>query len=326
MDLKNLRVLYVEDEAQTCELMKELLQDEVGEIVLASDGYVALDVLNTQFIDVIVSDIEMPRMSGIELAKLVKSGYPHIPIILLSAYEDSKYLKAGYEVGVDRYMTKPIMDETILLKNIEEVCMHYDKQKNKENLLNALVEENEHLKRLSHEDTLTGLYNRRAIEDRLKESLSRALRQKNVLSIAIADIDDFKKINDTHGHLIGDKALCAFSYMLKESLRDIDTVGRWGGEEFIIIMPDTGYQEAIHVLERIRSKLAIFTEDDGIKLSASFGICTFDPQSLPYDDKDKECLLKKADIALYYAKSHGKNQVTHFESLPYDIKMMHDYK
>jgi len=170
----------------------------------------------------------------------------------------------------------------------------------------------------SRTDSLTGLFNRRYFNERMKTEISRATRIKSCVALILADIDNFKKINDTWGHLAGDRVLIMFSCIAAQCVRAADLVGRFGGEEFIIFLPDTGLENAVQIADRIRSLLLaadIHSNGKFFQISASFGVTAFNFA----DDRlsfDYETMFSKADEALYRAKKHGKNRV---EAIAYDV-------
>lgn len=175
-----------------------------------------------------------------------------------------------------------------------------------------LLELNQKLNQLARRDQLTGLYNRRVLDETLLNEMERSRRNQRGFTLAIADLDNFKKVNDTYGHPCGDAVLKAVAKTMKEALRSVDTVGRWGGEEFLIILPETPAEGSATVLNRIREKIAklvIACEGHEISLSISIG--------MSYCDRDcpKDEVLKEADLALYEAKRQGKNRVIHYQGM-----------
>ncbi|MBN2895319.1 MAG: GGDEF domain-containing protein [Campylobacterales bacterium] len=160
------------------------------------------------------------------------------------------------------------------------------------------------LERLSIIDPLTGLYNRRKIDTLLSQALEESLRHNAPFSLCILDIDNFKQINDTFGHVVGDRVLQQLSALLQNELRTLDTVGRWGGEEFIIIMRRCGTKEALMVLERLRAHIETYPFESALKVTCSFGL-----HGVMQGSGDKQQLISCADRALYSAKSEGKNRV-----------------
>ena len=165
---------------------------------------------------------------------------------------------------------------------------------------------NEVLNKLARKDELTGLYNRRVLEEALEQELARSSRTKRAFVAAIADLDDFKLVNDTYGHDCGDEVLKAVAKQMKESIRYNDTVGRWGGEEFLFILPETSVEGALIVLNRIRKRIAtlkIKCGENTIGITISMGIRHCE------ESCKRQHILKEADEALYEAKRQGKNRI-----------------
>jgi len=202
-----------------------------------------------------------------------------------------------------------------ILQSFLELHQKYAQNSSNNSLVQKLRQENETLRLHSRKDTLTGLCNRRGIDEYLNNYLALALRHKSELSLALIDIDNFKTINDIHGHLVGDETLKEFAKILKESVRTIDIAGRWGGEEFIIIMSESDAQKVMLFLERVRANIESLKTAAGLSLTASFGVATLDLAK--YDSiKDlSEVLLSDADKALYKAKKTGKNKVIHINEM-----------
>ncbi|HSG04935.1 MAG TPA: GGDEF domain-containing protein, partial [Nitrospiria bacterium] len=171
----------------------------------------------------------------------------------------------------------------------------------------------EELKKISITDSMTGLLNRRYFQERISEEMERSRRHSLPLSLIMIDVDDFKGINDAHGHLIGDEVLKIASRSIRNSIRAIDVAARYGGEEFTVILPQTSKADAFTIAERICSEVRqldfpFIQSDHKMELSVSVGLATF-----PEDTENLEDLIRNADIALYNAKSQGKNRVTTYE-------------
>lgn len=170
----------------------------------------------------------------------------------------------------------------------------------------------EKLNQLARTDELTQLYNRRVLEDALEQELQRSGRTKRGFTVAIADIDDFKRVNDTYGHDCGDEALKAISTLLRKGIRAVDIVGRWGGEEFLFVLPETSLDGSHTVLDRIRKRveeLELNCSEQKVKLSISMGM------SFCVGICDRNVVIKEADLALYEAKRTGKNKVLCFQNM-----------
>ncbi|MDD2229704.1 MAG: diguanylate cyclase [Candidatus Cloacimonetes bacterium] len=199
------------------------------------------------------------------------------------------------------------IDKQFQAEQAQKLMLHNMEQMNQE-LSNANTE----LQKLARHDTLTGLYNRRVLEDILTRESMRSQRTKRGFGIAIADIDDFKHVNDTYGHECGDKVLKELSRIFLKGIRTTDTMGRWGGEEFLFIFTETSCQGALIVIERIRKKVELLTlkcRDNEIKTTCTVGL------SYHHGDLGTKDMIAEADKALYEGKRSGKNKVVCFQEV-----------
>lgn len=189
----------------------------------------------------------------------------------------------------------------LLRKQKQTELLLIEHQINLEKLVAARTSE---LERMASLDPLTHIYNRRKFLEKLSHELSRAKRYKHPLTLIMCDLDHFKLINDNHGHAAGDIVLQSIARCLKDNLRNIDVYARWGGEEFIILLPHIPPKEAKMVAQKLCLAVSRLVFDEGIKITASFGV-----SCLQEEDKDSQSLIKRADDALYQAKHDGRNRV-----------------
>jgi diguanylate cyclase (GGDEF)-like protein len=246
--------------------------------------------------DLIISDISMPEMDGYSLFQQIQKdeSTKMIPFVFLSARGDEEKFQ-GLEIGVDDYLSKPY--------DIKEVAVRV------ETLLGRVEEYTD----LSRFDGLTGALTRKAFEESLNSELSKTIKANKPLSLAMADLDIFKNVNDSYGHVVGDFVLSSFVSFLLNNLRGEDILARYGGEEFCMVMPGVSKQTAVEILERIRKSLSetpFLYEKDGlsIRITSSFGVSGY-----PEDSTTPEELIEKSDRALYTAKRLGRNRVVSFE-------------
>ncbi len=193
-----------------------------------------------------------------------------------------------------------------------------------ERLANELKEENRQLKELIGTDGLTGLYNHNYFQEKLQDELARAQRHINIVSLIMIDIDNFKNINDTYGHLIGDEMLRSVAGLIWESSRNIDTVARYGGDEFSVILPETGLKGAVIFAERVRKKIEanmLVADNIKIRVTVSVGVSFYDPNKNKLDKND---FVRAADKALYSSKNSGKNKISVTVASPYSILDFHN--
>ncbi len=432
--LKDLKILYVEDENDVREFTGKILKTVVKEAILAQNGLAGLEAYKeNRDIDLIVTDINMPKMNGFEMCREIKKDNRAIPIVVTSAHNDPDFLKEAIDIGVNAYAMKPIdlyqlidnmvmaVEPFYLKKQLEEVNMSLQIKVNEgikqiksildaqdnivivtdgnnihninkrfleffnykdledfqssrkeisgyflkgEGVFNTEVLSNgEHwfqymmlhlneidrivkMKRQSDgneriftvnidnfeekdeyyvisftditelkeksnlleyqatHDTLTGLFNRQKFHDIFSKEVRRDKRYKNSLSMIIYDIDHFKQVNDTYGHLIGDDILRDISKLVASTIREHDTVVRWGGEEFIILLPQTNLEGAINTAKKLQDVIASYENSNLNKpITLSFGV------TLLKDDDTEDSIIKRADEALYEAKRSGRNKI-----------------
>ena len=252
--------------------------------------------------DLLIVSLDLAGADGLRLCSQVRSleRTRHLPIIVLVELGDEARLLRGLDMGVNDYLTRPIDRNELLAR----VRTQIRRKRHSDHLRERLDESVE----LAVTDALTGLNNRRYLETHLKRLFEEAKACGRPLSVLVADIDHFKSVNDSHGHDVGDKVLREFAQRLRRNTRGIDLACRLGGEEFVIVMPDTGLECARQVGERLRACIACepFQIDLGtqIEVTASVGVAT-----LEWPDQPVETLLKRADMALYSAKRDGRNKV-----------------
>ena len=271
-------------------------------ILMASNGIEAFKMLMSQQVDIILCDLNMPGIDGFKFLALKQSRpeYGEVPVIMLTGEEDVKSKVRGLEAGASDYLTKPFHDEELLAR----VKVHLKIKA----LQGELRDKNSRLESISRTDELTGVNNRRFFMEALRLEFDRSQRYATALGFGMVDIDHFKRINDTYGHLVGDQALVAVAQFLRKAMRNNDVLGRIGGEEFAILMPHTEQVGCTHALERWRQQiegLAIDADGVAVHVTVSIGaVCC------PRDGIDRpEHLIALADEALYKAKESGRNRV-----------------
>lgn len=431
--LQDISVLYVEDENDVREFTSKLLGSLVKKVYAAENGLIGLETFeeHKDEIDLIVSDINMPKMDGLEMCTRIKKLNDTIPIVITSAHNDPNFLKKAIDVGVNTYAMKPIdlyqlvesmikaiepiilkrkleqlnisletrveqeiqkiksildaqdnivivtnnetitnvnkkfldffevnsIDEftdktdniydffqeeygfvtrTLLMKqecwiqyikNLPEVdrVVKITNKNNEERIFTVnidnydnkidyfvisltdvteLKEKSNLLEYQASHDSLTGLNNRNKFKELFGKEIRRGIRYKNDLSLVLFDLDLFKNINDTHGHQIGDEVLKEIAQIVLTNVREHDTVVRWGGEEFLVLLPETDLEGAKNVAEKIRLSIESKTVSSlNLSITASFGVSV-----LKLDDKE-DSFIARVDDALYKAKNQGRNKV-----------------
>ena len=286
-------ILLVEDDSQLINILGLMFERKGYNFEIAHNGLEAMESLERRMPDLIVSDIMMPKMDGLQFRKkiLQVKDYSLIPFVFLTAKNKKEEKLQGLRLRVDDYITKPFEIDEFLAR------------------LDSIIERQNLLKDLILFDPLTNLYNRRSLENRLKYELKRVKRYKQFLSLLIFDLDHFKTVNDTYGHIAGDDVLKGVAELLHTSLRDVDFAARYGGEEFVLVMPDTDKSQARLVGDRLRKDIeqAGFG-DHHIRVTVSGGIAT-----APTDSSRVRFLINKADKALYRAKLNGRNRIEVYE-------------
>jgi len=293
-----MKILIVEDDPVSRRLLESFLTEWGHDVKLAVNGSEAWEILQSPDApNLVISDWMMPEMDGLELCRRIratgKSGY--IYFIILTAKEKKEDVVKGLEAGADDLLVKPFSHEELKCRVlIGERILNLEKR----------------ILQLASTDSLTGILNRRAFTERLKAELERAGRENAPLSIIMADIDHFKRVNDEYGHQAGDRVLQEFSRRLMKPARPYDFLGRYGGEEFIACLPNTNEEQARSIAERLRrgvEETAVSRSDDAnIQITASFGTASYRAED-GKDDVDQ--IIKRADDALYKAKREGRNRV-----------------
>jgi diguanylate cyclase (GGDEF)-like protein len=326
------RILVVDDHEDNIELLRARLEARGYEVFGASDGQAALDQVEHVIPDLILLDVMMPKMDGMEVVRRLKANknLPFIPVIMQTALDSTENKVEGLDAGADDYITKPInfaelearvnsllrfkkLQSELEATNVLLAAANAELSAKKEELSEA----NDKLRRISLTDGLTDIDNRRCLEDRLHEMWQHSLRLHEPIALIMCDIDKFKSVNDNFGHQAGDSVLKEVAQLLKGEAREIDRVGRYGGEEFLLILPGTVLDAAVTFAERLREKVDrhTFTYSGGtLTRTISCGVAAA-PHPLV---KDQEALLRAADDALYVAKETGRNRVVRFDGAEYN--------
>ncbi|WP_095982635.1 diguanylate cyclase [Melittangium boletus] len=326
-------ILLVDDDPANIQHVREGLAGPGYRFREAHDGTEALRSLRESRPDLIVMDVEMPRLGGVEVCRIIKAnsgegGFGFIPIILVTARQAAGKVE-GLELGADDYLVKPFdmmelsarVKSMLRLKVLQDALVEKNREldfKNREldRANKELAQKREELLNLTRIDALTGLYNRRYFEERLNEEFARSSRYRSPLSLVMMDIDHFKRLNDTYGHPFGDEVLRSVAKAVRGRLREVDFVARYGGEELIALLPETGTKEALGACERIREAIASVRLEhrtaDGtrqeVRCTASLGVASVPDRTL----LATEDLLREADTCLYAAKAAGRNCVRQY--------------
>jgi diguanylate cyclase (GGDEF)-like protein len=302
-DGRHTRVLAAEDNPVFQSMLRSMLNKWGYDPVIARDGAEAWRSLDAEDAPrLAILDWMMPGMDGVEICRRVRAAgrEPYIYILLLTARTESQDLVEGMEAGADDYLTKPFV--------AHELRVRLRAGRRILDLQSELMAAREALRVQATHDNLTGIANRGSILDSLHTELSRGSRERNPIAVLMADVDRFKQVNDTRGHQAGDEVLREVARRMKSEMRNYDAVGRYGGEEFLVVLPGCDGEGAIAQAERIREIIGeeVFrAQGNRFGITCSLGIAWRKLAS----PEDADTLIREADLALYHAKANGRNRV-----------------
>ena len=300
-------ILVADDEPINRSLIQRRLERSGYAVVTAQNGREAVEKAIASLPDLIILDVMMPVMDGLEACRRIKAETTtrDIPVIFLSARDETDVKVSGLSLGANDYISKPFKAEELLAR--VDVAMRMKRERDQ---LRTSAEEARAHAELAQEramtDALTGLLNRYGLQRVLSHEHAEARRYNRTLSCLMIDLDNFKAINDTHGHAAGDTALQQVATILMEVMRRSDMVFRYGGEEFLVLLPETDLEGATALAEKIRSAAAEQIFGDGertFRLTLSAGAANL------FDGESGNDMIARADLALYQAKEQGRNRV-----------------
>jgi len=294
-------ILIVDDIETNIDVLNEILSYRY-DIMVALNGKSALELANEKLPDLILLDIMMPEMDGYEVCKKLKSNpkTSHIPVIFTTARTDEDSIERAYDVGGVDYVYKPYKAKELQAR----IHIHLEMSR----LLRDLQRSKKQLARLASKDPLTGLFNRRYFKVYSKNIISHAKKISKPIGLIMLDIDDFKVVNDTYGHSVGDIVLVAISNMLQSLVDQKDILCRYGGEEFVVLLPNKSIEDTKELAYTIQEELVslyIPYNDRHIPITASIGVSMVDIEH----ESRIESAVDRADEALYYVKENGKNDI-----------------
>lgn len=315
-------ILLIDDEQAYRNAVKRVLADEQHRFLEAASGEEALALLESNTVNLVLLDLVMPRMDGFAfLEKFRGNGeWRPIPVCVMTAWSDGAKRRRAMELGADDFIGKPVdnIELETRIKSLLRMSQYQSqlsdmnaqleaKVKERTQHLQASLDELKHRREESTRDPLTGIFNRRFMWEWLLPQLKHAQRHKAPLTCLMIDIDRFKDLNDAYGHHVGDEVLKHFTAIITKSLRESDIIVRYGGEEFVTLLPECNLKNGRIAAERIRQAVT-HSRHASLKpteLTCSIGVATFDPAK-PITGQE---LLTQADKALYKAKNAGRNRV-----------------
>ena len=324
------RVIVVDDEPTINEVLKSVLEAAGVLVWTATSAQDALALHESHAADVVITDIQMSGMSGFDLLAELLARDPNAKVIMMTGFDSYNVVRRALQEGAYDYLTKPLDDHDRIIASVHRAFEHAQLTRENENLImrlqashakmtatnQRLVHLNKRLRHLAVTDELTQIYNRRYIDRTMQTETEERTKLIDPLSVLLLDVDHFKTFNDNHGHDGGDRALQKVAEILKLGSRQGDLIGRYGGEEFICVLPGTSAEEAFSFAESIRNEIktqTLMIEKQEAHLTVSIGIAS----TADVDQKvSGRRLIIQADKALYAAKDAGRDCSCHFANLP----------
>jgi diguanylate cyclase (GGDEF)-like protein len=298
------KILVVEDDTAIRGLIHMFLEKSGFESFTAISAEAAIDVLKDQEIGIVLTDVKLPGMNGLELTKIIKQNYNSEVIIMTGYYLDYS-IEDAMARGASDLIIKPIRLEDLLLRINIVLKNCLEKEKNCRKL--------EELTNLTIRDDLTGLFNSRQFYSHIAQEVDRSNRYVRPLSLILMDIDNFKLLNDTYGHLSGDRILSTTGEIIQSAIRKPDTAYRYAGDEFTIILPETEIERAIAVAERVRqaieNEIHVLSNPRPLQITVSIGVVEY------LADEKIESFVHRADSAMYVSKRNGRNKISFVPAL-----------
>jgi two-component system, cell cycle response regulator len=315
-DKKRVRVLVVDDDASLRKVVSQVLTEDGHDVTTASSAEKAYSLFQEQPFPLVFSDIRMGNMSGIELLQLIKEHSPDAQVIIMTSNATSDNTIAALRAGAYDYLLKPFEDIDLISKVANRAIDKMRLLEENSSLMKQLEQKNEELKKAnsvlkerSLYDELTEVYNARFFQEVLKLEIAKSTRFKRTFSLLLIDVDHFASYNNANGRAEGDKVLCMLASILAQGLRKVDVIVRYGGEEFIVLLPEIDGDKALVTAEKIRAYVSNYpfpkseSQPQG-RLSVSIGVVSF-----PQDGTTGAALLQFAGDILLQAKKNGRNTV-----------------
>tara|TARA_B100000749_G_scaffold280771_1_gene278597 strand:+ start:85958 stop:86950 length:993 start_codon:yes stop_codon:yes gene_type:complete len=293
------RVLVVDDDELSQQILSKTLEMDGYQVQVASDGNEALTVINNWYPHLILLDINMPGLDGMQTLKNLRQKTNYVSTIFISANSNPEDIIKGLDAGADDYITKPF-DPLVMLSRVRTQLRIKD-------IRDDLRRVNGRLQELVEIDDLTGLFNMRSLYSKLQNEVERSARYGRSLCVLMMDMDHFKNVNDDHDHLFGSFVLSEVGKIIRENIRKVDFAARYGGDEFLIVLAECTPEGAEKFAQRLGdyiSKHEFKNENHSIHLTTSIGYAVTDSEHPYVNGKE---LVRVADKALYTAKEDGRN-------------------
>jgi diguanylate cyclase (GGDEF)-like protein len=290
------RILIVDDDQYFRQQLSDLVGGRGFEVDLAASAEAAIKKIEGNTYDAVFLDLVLPGIEGLELLEQILALRPDLSVVIVTGYGSIESCVNAMKKGAYHYLTKPVEEEVLdlVLRNCVE--------------RSRLLQQNAALRQETLLDDLTTAFNRRYMDDYLEEELERSRRYGHTLSLLFLDLDHLKAINDQHGHQAGSQILCEVAQLIQGKLRKSDRVFRYGGDEFVVTLPETSAEGALRLANRLRRALRshsfLLTKGLTVNLTASFGVATY-----PEDGSSKETLIRSADLAMYRVKTTTRDGV-----------------
>lgn len=292
------KILVVDDEEDIRWLLSDLLVSEGFSVETAEDGYQGFQCFKNEPPELVITDVKMPKRTGLDLLKDIKDTGSNVDVIVLTGHSDETTAIECLRSGAYDYLLKPLEDLDVLLASVQRALQKRDLEAKNHQLVKELEE-------MAIRDALTGLFNHRHLIKCLSEEIARSSRYNHSFVGIMVDIDHFKAINDRYGHLFGDFVLKRMAYIFEDNLRLTDKIFRYGGEEFFLLLPETNMTQAVVIAGRLLDSIRGYDFNcDGhhIQLTVSAGVAEF-----PDEAQDTSQIIGLADRRLYRAKTQGRD-------------------
>ncbi|MGR3300929.1 MAG: diguanylate cyclase domain-containing protein [Candidatus Scalindua sp.] len=317
MNTEFIKILLVEDNPDSIQLLQNELMSKNGNIKYRLECVdrlsTGIEYLNKESFDVILLDLQLPDSQGMDTLLEIQKIAQDIPIIVLSNHDDESFAVKTVQMGAQDYLVKESVNRNMLVRSIRYSIERHQ-------MIKKMEQTQKKLQQIAHYDNLTGLSNRKLFCEQLDKLIERVRRENKIMAVMFLDLDNFKTVNDVHGHSVGDLLLQSVAKRITSCMRENDIVARLGGDEFIIALDTARSKENVAIAaRRILEVLSAVYVLSGQKLtiSASIGISLY-----PEDGVDMEILIKNADAAMYSAKEHGGNNYKLFISDLHDGQML----